>query len=478
MVNENDPLLTDDESWDNKRRIIDNKPWYNRPSIGFILIVGFLYTLTSIGEPTRQSLRFQLACNSLIDEKGYCESIDAQLMVSNYNQVSAIVSQLSLLGALANIGKLLDKFGRKRFILLIVAVVLASRIILLSSYLIDEKFNFYIYIFCDFLASSTGGLFAMNGLITSYITDIIEPTKQSYLIGWGNGSIFAGESLGPLFSNLIIRFFETADQQSEEIKPLNKQQLTLSVIEIVIFVILLVYSLILPESRLHSSRDLSVAKFNFRNLLQPLKILVPQQPSRVKRLIIFMVSLNCLSAMLSILLGEINLQYAIYMFKWSSKEIGYLMSLFSISRVLVLFLITPFLTNYLLPKYFSKKDKSMDKIDFVMILFGIFCDLVLFSGLSISKNTFEYLASTIFGSLDSIVVPTAQSIMLKYYDSNRNGEVLMAVSLVNGIGCIFAPIISMEIYKFGLTHSIPQLIFISCFTLDVIVIIAFLHFRR
>lgn len=476
MVNENDPLL--DDSWANKRQIISSKPWYKRPSIGFILTVGFFYTLTSIGEPTRQSLRFQLACNSLINDKGYCDSIDAQLMVSNYNQVSAIVSQLSLLGALANIGKLLDKFGRKKFITLIVTVVLISRTILLSSYLIDEKFNFYLYIFCDFLASSTGGLFAMTGLINSYITDIIEPSQQNYLIGWGNGSIFAGESLGPLLSNFIIGLFETYNDQSDDMKPLNKQQITLSVIEIIIFGVLLVYSLILPESKLHCSGDFSVAKLNFRNLLQPLRILIPDQPSKVKKLIIFMVFLNCLSAMLSILLGEINLQYAIYMFKWTSKEIGYLMSLFSISRVMVLFLITPFLTNYLLPKYFTKKEASMDKVDFVMILFGIFCDLVLFSGLSISRNTFEYLAFTIFGSLDSIVVPTAQSIMLKYYDSNRNGEVLMAISLINGVGCIFAPIISMEIYKFGLTHSIPQLIFLSCLTVDIVVIIAFLHFRN
>lgn len=520
--------LTEEQSterhWNIKLQQLQTIPWYRRPNLVFINFACFLYTLSSVGEPTRQIIRFKYACNSLL-ENGTCDSIDTQLLVSSYNQYSLILSQICLIIAICHIGKLSDKYGRKVFINLIVSVVLISRLILLFAYQNHQLFQLKLYLVCDVIASSMGGLYGFIGLANSYTADIVAPNKRTHVFGYILGSLFAGETLGPLISSMISKALSKVDNNniffingfSSSYSKLAFLESSILSVEILVFVILLLYSLFwLPESTIlnnHQPESQLQVELEFEphhlkphlfswkslpswsplklfNFLAPLKLLFlpktlvkPQfvgHINRIRILILFLVLFNVLLSVYLSGVAQIIIQYSVYKFDWDSANLANMMATSSLSNVIVLFVISPFISNQLFLKLLTMKSSKLkiDNKDFSLLAFGLFFNTILYGGLSLAKSSFLYLMAIIIGNLGSVLQPTILSTLLKYYPESKTAEVVMALSLNYGIGSILAPFFAVNLFKMGLTHKMPQLVFIVCCCINVVVFMGLFMLKR
>lgn len=509
-----------EQTWNTKLHHLKMISWYRRPGLVFINMACFLYTLTSIGEPTRQIVRFKYACNSLIHD-GYCDSIDTQFLVSDYNQVSLIVSQICLLVAISNIGKLSDKFGRRLFINLIVCLVLISRVILLFWYQKSQLFEFKWYILCDFIASSMGGLYGIVGLANSYVADVVIPNQRSYALGYIMGSMFAGETLGPLLSkflsNRLSQYDSVSDENRHTYSELAFLELTILRLEVLIFAGLMLYTLfLLPESTIlnnqtfESQLNVELEQDNHQtkqhsqvwnairilnpikvfNLLAPLKLLlVPKElirpqlvsdTNRIRFLIGFLVFLNVLLSIYLSGVAQIIIQYAVYKYDWEAHRLADLMAMSSLSNVVVLYGVSPFISGIVIRKILQVRTSKLkiDNSDYILLFFGLCFNTILYLGISLSNTTLQYLTAIVVGNMGSVLQPTIQSIVLKYYPESKTAEVLMALSLNYGIGSIIAPLFAVNLFKLGLTHGLPQLVFLVCCGINMVVVIGLIVVKR
>ncbi|EGV62962.1 MFS general substrate transporter [Yamadazyma tenuis ATCC 10573] len=452
--------------------------WYKRPNWVFINIVVFLYTLTSIGEPTRKTIRFKLACNSLIEDNGQCDRTKVQLLVSNFDQYSLVVSQFSSVLALATLGSLSNRYGRKPFLCLIPASIFVSRCLLLVSIVNNETFEMSTFLVCDVIASICGSQLGMLGIAKSYVTDIVHPSQRSNSLAFINGALYAGGTLGPMLSNLLSMWLapDPISHTPNTFQHLSQREVYIQMVEIGLFSVIVVFvAVIVPESRLEHNEESEEPGLD---LISPVKTLLRPIFSgntgyQIRVLLVSLICVHSLMLMYEVGIGVVSIDYAVYMFGWDAKMVGVLLMVFGFTRVVVLYIIYPFLSRLLN----KGSERHFDRRDFILVLTGLVFNVLLHGGLGSSRTSGEYLASIVVGSVSSIVGPTIQSIILKYFTKSQTSDVIMALSLVNGVCNIMAPLFFVNIYKLGLIHRAPALVYLVSGSIDVVVAVVFVVVR-
>ncbi|EGV62963.1 hypothetical protein CANTEDRAFT_136365 [Yamadazyma tenuis ATCC 10573] len=489
--------------------------WYKRPNWVFINIVVFLYTLTSIGEPTRKTIRFKLACNSLIEDNGQCDRTKVQLLVSNFDQYSLVVSQFSSVLALATLGSLSNRYGRKPFLCLIPASIFVSRCLLLVSIVNNETFEMSTFLVCDVIASICGSQLGMLGIAKSYVTDIVHPSQRSNSLAFINGALYAGGTLGPMLSNLLSMWLapDPISHTPNTFQHLSQREVYIQMVEIGLFSVIVVFvAVIVPESRLEHNEESEEPGLDLispvKTLLRPIfsgntgyqirvllvditghtyevveQVKLLRLPSdlipvtlkhRSKELrlqVCVLVLINCLF-MLKNSLASLLFQYGIYRYGWDSQTISFFMMTSAFIGLSVLGVIIPFVNEYVLKRglRLSFKDGQLDSIDKFNIYLGLFSEFAVCTLSGLSTNTTELIASYAICCYTSALVPTVFSTITKFFPPNKTNQVLSTMHIVSALFNTVAPSVFMQIYKFGLLHSIIGLPF---FVLGVTCVIPF-----
>lgn len=505
-----------DDKWNRRLDQLNRIHWCKRPSVVYVGIAAFIYTFSIVGEPVRQIILFKLACNSLIvgGNSDQCDAVDTQIMVSNYGQLQLVVSQLALMVALANFGWLSDAFGRKIFMGIIVLSVIISRIILYMEFVYSPLFNVKVFLICDTVGCCMGGVFAMMGLVGSYVADISRPDHREYLMGFIQGCLFAGEMVGPLVSNFVLDFVGERRHVFSEIAA--KEFLPLK-IELMTFMVLMVYIIfVLPESRFYykeeeeeeeeeeesfsidevvqgqngqdqnQNQSQKSSLLSKLNIFKPLALFIyppvqgdPQRKTRKTLVIYCLVFSNCITVAFAVGMARIIFQYCIYKFNFTSDNVAQLMSLFASSRVLASFLLIPLLANKLLPYFnFDSFKTRIDSIGVTMVMIGLISDGLYYFGVASSETSTQVMGSVVIGSLSAMIMPTCQANLVKYYPDELISELLMAINLLNGLVCLVAPVITTSIYKIGLNHGLPYLPFMVCSIVDVFLFGLYMFIKR
>lgn len=464
----------------------------------WVNLIVLLFTLTSIGEPTRKTLRFKLACNSLQYDHGNetanwaftstnydtfvngCNSKDVQMIVSDYNQYGLVVGQLSLVFALANIGRLSNRYGRKFFMMIIVGSLVISRLVLLAVMVHYQRFMMKLFLMCDAIAMCGGGILGLLGLADTYVSAVVGEEGRSRAMGYVHGAVFAGGTLGPLLSNVIGEFLKGTD----EMEIITGSEKFMFELEIAIFLVVLGVVVTLPSEKTStesteedsesemSEADKGRGAYNILiSLVEPLKTLVtPDKRSTYSRTVLHLVAVNTVLMMFEIVVGEISVDYAIYKFHWDTKTVSQLLITVSSARVVVLYIIFPLYSGILKRVFTGRATQPFNHVDFVVVCTGLIFNLFLYLGLSLSTTTLSYLGSVAVGSINTVIQPTLQSVILKYYNENRVAEVLLALSMVNGVCNIFAPMIFVKLYQMGLSYGVPMLTFLVCAGVDILAV--------
>lgn len=272
---------SDDEIYWIRQQRHENKslPWMKRPSVWMVgLCLFFTAMASSAAEPSRTSIIFKLACNSLMENssKGMCDPTDTQIMISNLTMAIQLTTGVVTMVALGKIGQFSDQYGRKIFISAIIGVSVLGKIIQFLALQHNHELPFYTILFSDILSAIAGGIVTLVALTNSYISDVVEAHERIYSLGLSVASLFIGLSLGPMIGNLILMVVKkfgskpTTPEMGSIVKRMSdsfetKAMNSISSIDFVplkfeIFLLLLVflYSVfILPESRSEKARQKS-----------------------------------------------------------------------------------------------------------------------------------------------------------------------------------------------------------------------------
>ncbi|CAI5756936.1 unnamed protein product [Candida verbasci] len=497
-----DDIGNEDVQWLREQRTLNKSlHWLKRPSVLMIATIIFFTSFgSSSAESSRQIITLKLACNYLGSDK--CTKETAQVLMSDLQLGYSLSGAIIMLIASGKVAPLSDLYGRKSFIILVMSFVLIGKIL---KFLIMYKFNelkFWPMIFGEIILNLGGGLIGLMSLANCYISDVVEPHERIYSLGISIASMFVGVSIGPLVGNLIISW---TNKISTLIKIGKSEFLTLKFELIIVFINLFICIFILPESRSEKARQKSrrlsrsssltnlqeLNKYpkcpkykkylDQLNFLKPLKLLIipkvlvpPQNHYRLNRdrfALIILVSIDCLMTTLAISFGEIFVLYGIYKFNWNQNDLGRYMAITCSSKAIVLILLSPVINHKIFQKFIGFKvfKKQFDMVDYSMCLTGLICEVTGFIGYSLSPTTLIFFIFTLFCGFGSLIGPSINSSIVKFYPESKIGELFGATSLLRNIFALIAPILYLSIYKISLSkfHKPNFVFWVAGFVLSI-----------
>ena len=482
-----------------------------RPSVYTLGLVICLFMLAlSSTIATKQIIYFKLACNTVIDSKGYCDPVDTQLLVSSYTMYSMVGSTIVSLIPVAKVGELSDIYGRKPFFILVFVSFTLSHIFLFLIFRYFDTFQFKLLLAATWTGSVSGGAMIISALIGSYISDIVESHARIYSLGLGMSSMFIGQTAGPIIGNWISGLGRRLDRDTagkigisaitQTSKVLQSEFLLLK-FEIVVNIIICIYLITLfPESRNEKARQKSRANSisstsslsndsaaalsqlqnqqqmscfrKFFDVFSPLLILTypsslisennKHRASKYRFVVISLTIIQCFHMMIVMTLVQILMNYGIFVFDWTTEEVGLLLSILAATKAVVLIVVLPIFQNKVLVKYFKFRvlKKQLDMIDYSMMIIGYSIDSLYYFLMVIATTTNQvYLLLGLF-AFGSISGPATQSALLKFYPTSKTGVVFGANSLLHNVVAGVAPILVMSFYRSSLKKGVPSAVFL------------------
>ncbi|RLV90252.1 putative membrane protein [Spathaspora sp. JA1] len=484
----------EDMVWLREQQILNGKlSWYKRPSVLTIGFVLFVYIFSaSISAAVKQIIIYKMACNSMRDENGICDPITTQVLFSNYNMYSLVGTTIVSLFASTKVGQLSDIYGRQPFIAGIIITTLLTK---LGEYLISTHYDtlkLKSLLAVAFISGILGGMTSAGALLSSYISDVVDPSNRTYSLALGSASLYIGQSLGPIVGNWLQSILTKTDSLAQVSSVVLPSELVLLQVEIILQILLCIYAVFyLPESRsekakqkskLSSINNDSVSARNSNILVHSIHsviklfspLLILTYPTSVvgsnhkphvktyRSVVILLIVSSCICTTVFVAFGPILLQYGVYKFNWGSSDIGYVMTIISATRTVVLMLVIPFFQTTILQKLFGYKPltNQLDMVDFCMIITGYVSDFLVFTALAFASTNKQVMVITGFFAMGATSLPACNSAVLKFYPASMTGLVFGAWSLLNNVLAVFAPMLLMSIYNWSLRHHIPSFVFL------------------
>lgn len=507
---DDDDEIDEDVFWLREQRDLNKTlHWAKRPSIVMIGICVFSIAFgNSSAQSTEQMITFKLACNYLIrlSNSNMCDPADTQVLVSNLRLCYNIAGAIATIFASGKIGTLSDKYGRKPFIVLLIACFLLAEFM---KFLIMYNFSFLRFrsmVLVQFINNMAGGVITMITITNCYITDVVEPHERIYSLGLSIASLLLGFSTGPLVGNFLLRLgnkFGTPSSHMEmttitTFSNISKYEFIPMKFYLCCLTLILLFAIfLLPESRSakarRKSRSSSQSLVNLLllqqqpqeslferfkngvNFLKPVRLLLlPKDtinPSNLHRLkkdrtaVIVLVVIECLLSGLSMVAPEINVLYGVYKYNWTSADIGHLLALSCSTKAFVLLVLSPIISHKLLRETFGFKiiKKQFDMIDFSMAFLGFVCEGIGFTIMAFAKTTNVFFLSLIFTSFGGLTSPSLNSSIIKFFPESKVGELFGGMTVVKNIFALIAPLVLLNVYKKAVSvWGFPGLPYLIC----------------
>ncbi|KSA01442.1 uncharacterized protein AC631_02805 [Debaryomyces fabryi] len=514
LVDDDDDYeLDEDAVWLREQRDLNKTThWLKRPSVLMIGVPLFFFALAfSSGDSTRRMITFKLACNYLsgMSKEGKCDPIGTQLLVSNLYLTYSILVAVVTMFVQGKIGKLSDQYGRKPFLILILAVFLIARIFKFYVMYSHEYLRFGLMVATEIAGNLTGGSISLISLTNCYIADVVEPHQRIYSLGLGIACLFVGLSIGPILGNALLSLPELVHTNKETILDINmymdiseREYLPLKFEIVAVFLVLMFIVFVMPESRSEKARSKSRAGSLSRsslsvdvrpldieldqpsiltrvvsaiNFLKPLKLLLlpnevaptldPAKLRRMRIVIVILVTVDCMLTAIGISLMEIYVLFGIYKFNWRSIEIGHSLAIACSSRAVILIILSPVITHKLLQKglRFKVLKNQFDMVDFSVCVLGFVFESIGLVVLSLAPSTTWFLIGMTLMSFGALASPSLNSAIIKFYPESKIGELFGATSLLKNIFTLAGPVTFLSIYKTSLARwNAPGAVFLVC----------------
>lgn len=531
-VVDDDDIIDEDAIWLREQRHLNKAlHWLRRPSVLMMGASLFLFAFAiSSAESTRQMITFKLACNYVVQQSGdsVCNPTDTQVLVSNLQQAYSICSGITTIFALGKVGPMSDQYGRKVFVVLIVVLQMAGKLL---RYMVMTSFpvlRFGPMVLTEVLANLCGGTFIYVTLANCYVSDISEAQQRIYHLGLNVASLFMGLSTGPLVGNLLLSLTDEVRSSLGMLSYFSSfagsgAQLGASTItrhefvplrfELGVLGLVFVFAVfVLPESRSEMarrksrtlSRSLLVTSFSesdqepqvariFQvfNFLRPLRLIgfPADSVSRLRHgslpvyrwVVTTLVIADCVMTSMAMPLGEVYVLYGIFQFDWTAQNLGHLLAVSCATRAFTLIVLSPLLNHKLLQGSLGLKvnKQIFDLVDYSMVMFAFVCEIIGMVCVSSAPTSTWFLTSIVLTGLGSLASPALNSAVVKFYPESKIGELFGAMALVKNVCAILSPVVILTLYKKALKqYQFPQVVFVAVAGLYFVGIVAVTYAKR
>ncbi|KAM0716624.1 hypothetical protein Q7P37_008069 [Cladosporium fusiforme] len=452
-------------------------PWYNRPSIYWVLGPFFVVALAFGGSITPKiNLILQLVCRQYIDERAnadpgftrlpvdfsggdndQCRIPEVQSRVSVFTLWINLITGLISASASPKLGALSDRYGRKKIIVVTSIGTILAEIIIIIAASRPETINVEWLLVGAALDGLTGSFIVAMAITNSYITDCTPPAARNVAFGLIHGCLFSGIAFGPILAGYLVKYTGK--------------------IVLVFYVLLGVHTsfatfvaLFVPES-LSKKRQLIARekhdelRANIRqdsnwdwinqlralNLLAPLKVLWPTgegSSPALRRNLVFLAAVDTI--VFGVAMGSMTVViiYTNFMFGWKTFESSRFMSIVNSCRVFCLLIAMPLLTRFVRRRknFPSQKNSGSDLFDLTIIRIAVLFDTVGYLGYTLSRSGNMMILSGCVAALGGVASPTLQSALTKHVPPEQTGQLLGASGLLHALARVVAPTIFNAIY--------------------------------
>ncbi|RIA91972.1 major facilitator superfamily domain-containing protein [Glomus cerebriforme] len=483
-----EPLLSPTSPTSNEKKV-----WYKTASAYWLLPTFVLISITNgLGITTKLQFYLRAVCYDYYSSKGqptfslnptndysdeYCNNAEVQAITSRFLMIMNLCSAIPAIFVLGPLGSLSDIKGRKINLLIatIGSTLTTLNILLVGTYL--DTLGLYFLLIGSLIEGITGGFLSIVAASYAYATDCTPPAQRSVIFGWLQGALFIG-LLGPMIGGWIVE--------------ITNNLLSVFYVMTIIYIITFLFFLyILPESltkekllenlnrRRESNLTLNTLKsWLYYSVFNPLTIFFKNNNNNndnffSKYLLLLLASINTLlfAAMMGI--QAIFLLYVTLVFKWSLVDQGYYLFIVGLSRVFVLLVLFPILNDDNEQIFvdddvnINDDEKQMRKFEVWVLRIALLIDAIAYAGYGLATSGSMFIGATVIASLGSVSSSVLKSLQTNLVDPSQIGQLLGALSVLESITRIIAPIIFNALYSILVITS-PNLIWYSIASILVI----------
>ncbi|KAH7408534.1 major facilitator superfamily domain-containing protein [Phaeosphaeria sp. MPI-PUGE-AT-0046c] len=467
-------------------------PWWNRPSIYWLLPPFLLFTIAFGGIIIpKVNLIMDLVCT------GYYASNEGAPMMDPLDpgmrpdrcQNDAVASRSSLFlmyGSLCSgilsaitspkLGELSDRYGRKKFMLFNTCGALFGEVltILAAKYPETVHVNWILVGYC--LEGLSGSFIVGMAVAHSYASDCTSPQKRSVAFSYFHACLFAGIAIGPALAGYIISAREKFVGHTEAV--LLIFYIALAAHGIFIACLIFVIPESLSKSRQEAARQRHreevekmgpssdwINQLRHINFFKPLEILWPTgtgSSPAVRRNLVLLAATDTI--MFGVAMGAMGvlLVYTRRQFGWHELETGRFATIVNSSRVISLLVILPLLTRIFRGKngHTRLRKSGSDLFDLSIIRAAIFFDMMGYLGFILARRGEIFALSGALAAVGGIGNPTLGAALTKHVPQDKVGQLLGATGLLHAIARVVGPIIFNGIFA-ATVSGFRQAVFVT-----------------
>ncbi|KAL6718714.1 hypothetical protein ACLMJK_002948 [Lecanora helva] len=469
-------------TWDAEHDF-DGRPWWNKPSVFWLLPPFFLFTMAFGGVVVpRLDLIISLICRQYCSDRAIhdptfhlapvilgsnnpqCRTPEVQALVSKFQLYSSLIAGILSAITSPKLGALSDRYGRTKMISVSILGMLLSELTTILVAVYPDMFSVN-WILFGFLFDGLGGSFiAAMALSYAYASDCTVPDRRNVVFGWYHGTLFAGIAFGPILAGYIVKASG---------KLLAPFYIAFSLhAAFLLFLLLVVPDSLTKERQLaarQKKKSLSDDSSNSGyasswfsditrilrtgNILAPLAVLYPTGPGtnpRVRRNLVLIAAVD--TTMFGVAMGSMTvvLLYCKYMFGWDTFATTVFVSIVNTSRVITLLILLPLLSRLLRGPVSTRakpKNSGSDRIDLGIIRSAILFDFLGYVGYTLVRTGPLFILCGALAAVGGMGSPTLQAALTKHAPPDKTGQVLGAMGLLHATARVVAPIV------FNLTYA-------------------------
>ncbi|KAG2194642.1 hypothetical protein INT47_002326 [Mucor saturninus] len=330
---------------------------------------------------------------------------------------------------------------------IIVFLTYASRnISMAGAYIITMKYQHIFGVSLLFIAPVLRGILAgdtvVSAAVQSYISDCTTSTERTVAFGHMMSALFLGASIGPSVASIII-----------------KQTGTIMSIFYIVLAINLIFELfvifVMPESHdFENFQQPPKQQQNFFqriNVFSALHILIRTKSEHANRYALLIAA--SVIFLFTVIALPPTLLYAMLKFHWTAYEGGFMISISSASKLVVLLFLLPFIA-----KVFHKDRASAVKhaeeeeveastsqvvvvpsdadaihaisFDIWMIRIGLSAEIITYIVYGLVTTSQGFTLTAIFHSFSALALPSLRSIITRLVSPNEIGELMGAMAIL------------------------------------------------
>lgn len=471
------------------------------------LLIFFLINSFAVGiiAVPRINLNISLICRHILVDGGHIDvRDDIPVVVGGYNKqcmtpevlaMAALVASRGYLisGILSAIvcpllGRLSDSWGRLNIIAFTTCGLICSEFTLLALGVFPETIN-YKWLYLAYALEGLSGSFALiMAMASAYISDCEAEGQRAIQIGRVHGAMFIGIAIGPLLSNALASIGGQA------------HPLIVFYVCMALRLCAICYLQVVPESLISrsekapfttmlspaSSRSLRSSSSSAHSFLQRispsrwLERLVPSSPasSTLKRNVIILILINLCVYTGAMATMEVLVLYPQLVYKWGNLENNYFMSVTNAFRAVVATFALPLLIKLFRWRWGNDKPKGRyhhlspapngsasevqpsgaDGLDRLLIQIATLADMAGYIGYALSPSGILFTLCGSLAAFGAIGLSTTEATLTKHIRSDRVGELMGGLGLLQSFVRIVAPSAATLLYSWT-AGVVPGLVF-------------------